>query len=83
MAPSVVIHELMISFEYRLPYTFVDVTTGLIKTPFWHKENDYDDFAKEILLPHRQSMLGPFITVGDVNGDQFDFAGKLSIVHIV
>ena len=49
---------------------FLDLTTGIIKTPFIHKENNYDDFAKEILLPHRQSMVGPFVTVGDVNGDQ-------------
>ncbi len=56
--------------SYKTP--FFDLTTRLIKTPFYHKENDFDDFAKEILLPHRQSMLGPFIAVGDVNGDQFE-----------
>ena len=37
---------------------------------FTHKENYYDDFEKEILLPYRQSTLGPFITKGDINGDQ-------------
>ena len=36
---------------------------------FIHRENYYDDFEKEILLPYKQSEQGPFITKGDVNGD--------------
>ena len=41
--------------------------------PAWkHQENPFDDFAREILLPHRYSRLGPFVTVGDVNGDNLD-----------
>jgi enediyne biosynthesis protein E4 len=36
---------------------------------FVHKENPFNDFAVEILLPHKQSTLGPRIAVGDVNGD--------------
>jgi hypothetical protein len=39
---------------------------------FKHKENSFDDFKKEILLPHKQSTLGPCITVGDANGDGFE-----------
>ena len=34
-----------------------------------HRESDFDDFTDEILLPQRYSRLGPFISVGDVNGD--------------
>ncbi|MDB2321930.1 VCBS repeat-containing protein [Flavobacteriaceae bacterium] len=34
-----------------------------------HKENYFNDFEKEILLPYKQSTLGPFITKGDINGD--------------
>mgnify|MGYP002633022137 CR=1 FL=1 len=36
---------------------------------FTHQENEFDDFLKEGLLPYKQSTLGPFITKGDVNGD--------------
>lgn len=39
---------------------------------FAHKENEFDDFAKEILLPYKQSTLGPYITKGDANGDGKD-----------
>lgn len=36
---------------------------------FTYKKNPFDDFKKEILLPHRMSTLGANIAVGDVNGD--------------
>lgn len=34
-----------------------------------HTEAHYDDFEKEVLLPHQMSRLGPFITVDDINED--------------
>ncbi len=36
---------------------------------FQHTENQFDDFAREILLPHRMSNLGPALAKADVNGD--------------
>ncbi|MCB0642413.1 MAG: VCBS repeat-containing protein, partial [Phaeodactylibacter sp.] len=39
---------------------------------FVHKENDHFDFYPQILLPHQQSQNGPFLSVGDVNGDDLD-----------
>ena len=39
---------------------------------FTHKENEFNDFEREVLLPYKQSTLGPFITAGDVNGDGID-----------
>ena len=34
-----------------------------------HKENPYNDFEAEILLPYKQSHFGPYFSSGDVNGD--------------
>jgi len=39
---------------------------------FVHAENEFNDFEKEVLLPYKQSALGPFITAGDIDGDGID-----------
>ncbi|SVE18150.1 uncharacterized protein METZ01_LOCUS471004, partial [marine metagenome] len=36
---------------------------------FEHRENVFDDFDREVLLPNKMSQLGPFIGVGDANAD--------------
>ena len=37
-----------------------------------HRENPYNDFETEILLPYKQSTFGPYFSRGDVNGDGMD-----------
>ena len=39
---------------------------------FVHRENDYDDFADQPLLPNRMSRFGPALAAGDYNGDGLD-----------
>jgi hypothetical protein len=47
---------------------FADITkTSGIK--FLHRENEYYDFNRERLIPHKYSNIGPGLAKGDVNGD--------------
>ncbi len=46
---------------------FFQQSEGLIN--YEHQENYFEDFKEEILLPYRQSTIGPFVSKGDVNGD--------------
>lgn len=50
---------------------FVKVTDAK-GTDFKHAENDYDDYLREYLLPHKMSTLAPGISTADVNGDGLD-----------
>ncbi|WP_276167053.1 FG-GAP-like repeat-containing protein [Zobellia alginiliquefaciens] len=36
---------------------------------FMHTENQFDDFDKQVLLPHQLSKFGPSLAIGDINGD--------------
>ena len=58
---------------------FQDITT-LSGIDFKHQEVYYEDYDREILLPHRYSQLGPFVSVGDVNNDGLEdfFVGSAS-----
>ena len=49
--------------------SFENVNATDIGLAFKHEENEYDDFEKEILLPYKQSTLGPYMSQADVNGD--------------
>ena len=52
---------------------FTDVTaqSGI---EFAHRENQFVDFDRERLMPKMVSMEGPFMAVGDVDGDGLDDA---------
>ncbi|MEO5943200.1 MAG: VCBS repeat-containing protein [Ferruginibacter sp.] len=42
---------------------------NLLSAPFLHKEDNYNEYSDQVLLPHQFSKDGPFIATGDVNGD--------------
>ena len=47
---------------------FNDVTKKVGIT-YEHKQNIFNDFEREVLLPHKMSSLGPGLAVGDVDGN--------------
>jgi len=49
-----------------------EILNDSLGVDFYHKENTYNDFETETLLPYKQSSLGPYISVGDVNNDGLD-----------
>lgn len=59
------------------PAKFKNVTDE-VAPDFRHKEDLYDDYKFEPLLPHKYSTLGPGVAVADVNQDGYDdfFAGN-------
>ncbi|MBA3647345.1 MAG: VCBS repeat-containing protein [Chitinophagales bacterium] len=44
-------------------------STDKLGIDYVHQENDYEDFTKELLLPHKLSRYGPGLAVADVNND--------------
>ena len=54
------------SVNTKTDYIFQKIDSEI---KYSHKENFYNDFSQEILLPYKQSTLGPFINKGDINND--------------
>ena len=48
---------------------FEKVEPSTLGIDYTHQENKFDDFQKQILLPHSQSKNGPFMDVADINND--------------
>ena len=55
--------------ENLIAPTLLSDITGDSLLIYRHKENDFIDFKREQLLPHKLSTQGPKIAKGDVNGD--------------
>jgi hypothetical protein len=66
---------------------YAELTDSLLPKAFY-ADNDYNDFEKETLLPHRMSDAGPQIAVSDFNNDGLeDFilssaVGKIPQVYL-
>lgn len=50
---------------------FTEVTSRF-NVEYSHRENNFADFQRQPLLPHKLSTQGPALAVGDVNGDGLD-----------
>lgn len=51
---------------------FREATTELLRSPFVHRENEFNEYSEQVLLPHMFSRSGPFMATGDVNNDGKD-----------
>lgn len=49
--------------------TLFENSTNEIGLVTKHNENRFDDFAKQLMLPHKFSDRGPCFATGDINGD--------------
>ncbi len=61
-------------YRYRKPLDrplLIELADSLALN-FSHKENNFNDFNREFLIPHLLSKEGPSISIADVNGDGFD-----------
>ncbi len=55
----------------NIPTIFKEVKSMVNSIPA-HREKEFDDYKKQLLLPHKLSQFGPSLVVGDVNGDGLD-----------
>jgi hypothetical protein len=61
-------HSLLPTYHNSL---FRNVTDS-IALPYTSKNNGFDDFAVQPLIPHKVSTVGPKIAVADIDGDGLD-----------
>ena len=53
----------------RFNTSFAEATNEFLIHPFLHRENVYNEYTDQVLLPHEFAKSGPFISAGDVNAD--------------
>lgn len=51
---------------------FIQVDPLRLGIDFNHRENVFNDFSKQVLLPQKLSQQGPALAIGDVNKDGLD-----------
>jgi hypothetical protein len=74
--------------KLRKKVLFTEVNPMSMGIDFKHKENEFDDYSVQVLLPHKMSQLGPAVAVSDVNNDgRDDFfiggaQGQASVLYI-
>ncbi|MFK7979891.1 MAG: VCBS repeat-containing protein [Saprospiraceae bacterium] len=49
--------------------TYFNDNTESFPIAFTHQENEFDDYEKQVLLPHKLSQFGPALAKGDINED--------------
>jgi len=59
-------------WEVKKEKTFLEKVEIEGFSTYEHEEFSVNDFDKEVLLPHKMSELGPFVTVSDINNDGLD-----------
>lgn len=56
-------------FDYSIKNLYSEEISKQCVPDIIFQENEYDDYQKEVLIPHKMSTLGPCLATADVNGD--------------
>jgi enediyne biosynthesis protein E4 len=70
-ADAVIDNTIKTDFTKDNLFTAVAQTSGIFPE-HKHQENVFDDFATQVLMPHKMSSFGPALAVGDLNNDGLD-----------
>jgi hypothetical protein len=54
------------------PSSIMSSAIELVQPAYAHKENVVNEYKDQVLLPHGFAQAGPFLAVGDVDGDKLD-----------
>ena len=65
------IEDTWINYPIAKNTLFTEVTNSL-GVNYQHRENDFIDFDRERLLPHKLSQYGPGLAAGDIDGNGLD-----------